>query len=380
LREEDKLQYSIENLVKVAKRENNLLRPYLYVNPLQGKHIPTNPKDVMDMCRTLAKMVNAAYPDDKLYVIGFAETATGIAAAVSHYLSKIVYYQNTTREYREDEEYLFFTESHSHATEQMLRVAGVRECIRRVNRVIFIDDEVTTGSTICKLINVIKEKYDVPNLRCSIVSILNSMPKERINLFKKRGIDFLYLMELPFEYKKDSIMDVEYDENKDTVIESGRVDEVDEIEFLSDTNARNILDFKKYDEENKQFADFVKNALRSKHYRDVLILGTEEFMYPAFCLGDFLLKGNRVEEVRVHATTRSPIIASGQVNYPLFSRYCIKSLYDDSRVTYVYNLREYEKVVIVTDALNRNSGVSDLLHALKSVGNRDIILTRWHYK
>ena len=137
---------------------------------------------------------------------------------------------------------------------------------------------------------------------------------------------------------------------------------------------------KKYDEENKQFADFVKNALRSKHYRDVLILGTEEFMYPAFCLGDFLLKGNRVEEVRVHATTRSPIIASGQVNYPLFSRYCIKSLYDDSRVTYVYNLREYEKVVIVTDALNRNSGVSDLLHALKSVGNRDIILTRWHYK
>ena len=74
------MQYSVDNLVRLAKRANNTIRPYLYVNPLQGKHIPTRPDDVMSMCRELAQTVNTAYPDERLYVIGFAETATGIAA------------------------------------------------------------------------------------------------------------------------------------------------------------------------------------------------------------------------------------------------------------------------------------------------------------
>ena len=371
------MQYSIEDLVRLAKRDNNTIRPYLYVNPLQGKHIPTKPEDAMGMCHALAEIVNAAYPDEKLYVIGFAETATGIASAVSHYLRKAEYYQNTTREYREDEEYLFFTESHSHATDQTLRAAGVEECIRKVDRIVFIDDEVTTGSTICKLINVLKNKYGIPDLKCSIVSILNSVPKDRMEVLRKSGIDFLYLSELPFEYKKDSIMDVEYDKNRDIAIDSDSIEAVSEIEFFSDINARNVIRFKIYDDENKRFAEFVENALSINKYRDVLILGTEEFMYPAFCLGQLLVKNGRAGEVRIHATTRSPIIASGKKNYPLFSRYCMKSLYDDSRATYVYNLRKYEKVIIVTDALSRKSGVSDLIYALKSVGNKDIMLSRW---
>lgn len=371
------MQYSIEDLVRLAKRDNNTIRPYLYVNPLQGKHIPTKPEDAMGMCHALAEIVNAAYPDEKLYVIGFAETATGIASAVSHYLRKAEFYQNTTREYREDEEYLFFTESHSHATDQTLRAAGVEECIRKVDRIVFIDDEVTTGSTICKLINVLKNKYGIPDLKCSIVSILNSVPKERMEVLRKSGIDFLYLSELPFEYKKDSIMDVEYDKNRDIAIDSDSIEAVSEIEFFSDINARNVIRFKIYDDENKRFAEFVGNALSTNKYRDVLILGTEEFMYPAFCLGQLLVKNGRAGEVRIHATTRSPIIASGKKNYPLFSRYCMKSLYDDSRATYVYNLRKYEKVIIVTDALSRKDGVSDLIYALKSVGNKDIMLSRW---
>lgn len=371
------MQYSIEDLVRLAKRDNNTIRPYLYVNPLQGKHIPTKPEDAMGMCHALAEIVNAAYPDEKLYVIGFAETATGIASAVSHYLRKAEYYQNTTREYREDEEYLFFTESHSHATDQTLRAAGVEECIRKVDRIVFIDDEVTTGSTICKLINVLKNKYGIPDLKCSIVSILNSVPTERMEVLRKSGIDFLYLSELPFEYKKDSIMDVEYDKNRDIAIDSDSIEAVNEIEFFSDINARNVIRFKIYDDENKRFAEFVEKALSTNKYRDVLILGTEEFMYPAFCLGQLLVKNGRAGEVRIHATTRSPIIASGKKDYPLFSRYCMKSLYDDSRATYVYNLRKYEKVIIATDALSRKGGVSDLIYALKSVGNKDIILSRW---
>lgn len=187
------MHYSVDSLVRLAKRDNNTIRPYLYVNPKQGKHIPTDPEDALEMCYELAKLVNNTYPNDRLYVIGFAETATGIAAAISHYLNNVIYYQNTTREYKDGEKYLFFTESHSHATDQMLRASNLRDCLASVDRVLFVDDEVTTGNTICKLINRIRKEFDVPNLKYSIASILNSVPRERLKLMEKDSIDCLFL-------------------------------------------------------------------------------------------------------------------------------------------------------------------------------------------
>ncbi len=37
--------YKEEDLVRIAKRENNTKRKYLVVNRLQGKHIPVSPKN-----------------------------------------------------------------------------------------------------------------------------------------------------------------------------------------------------------------------------------------------------------------------------------------------------------------------------------------------
>ena len=37
------MNFTIEDLVCIAKRENNSKRPYLYVNPIHGKHVPTDP-------------------------------------------------------------------------------------------------------------------------------------------------------------------------------------------------------------------------------------------------------------------------------------------------------------------------------------------------
>ena len=98
----DKINITIDDLVRLAKRDNNSIRPYLYVNPKQGKHIPSDPRETLRICEALANKVNTAYPNDRLYVIGFAETATGVASAISYYLKNIKYYQNTTREYKEE--------------------------------------------------------------------------------------------------------------------------------------------------------------------------------------------------------------------------------------------------------------------------------------
>lgn len=373
------MQYSIDDLVRLAKRDNNNIRPYLYVNPIQGKHIPTNPEDTMMMCRTLANMVNAAYPSDRLYVIGFAETATGIAAGVCHYLDNVVYYQNTTREVTDNEEYIYFTESHSHATDQMLRTNGIDHCFENVDRIIFIDDEVTTGNTICKLADILQEKYGFSKIKYSIVSILNSMTNLRVNQLEDKGIECLFISDLPFEYKKDSIMDISYEEDRDLLCKTDEPGDAACMDFDTKVNARSTVSFIDYEKEIDRFVSEIEELIGYERYGDLLVLGTEECMYPAIRLGEALKKDGASQTVKAHATTRSPIIASSAADYPLSHRYRLRSMYDKERDTYVYNLKKYDKVIVVTDAADISEGVNDLLAALRSVGNQNILVSRWNY-
>ena len=373
------MQYLTDDLVKLAKRDNNNIRPYIYVNPIQGKHIPTNPDDTMNMCRTLANMVNVAYPSDRLFVIGFAETATGIAAGTCRYLKNVSFYQNTTREHLDSEEYLYFTESHSHATDQTLRIAKIEDCLRSVDRILFIDDEVTTGNTICKLAEIIREKYGVRELKYSIVSILNSMTNLRVNQLEDDGIECLFISDLPFEYKKDSIDCIAYEKDRDVLIENDEELPINCLEFETKVNVRNTVPFDDYEKETDRFISVIENKINYERYETLLVLGTEEFMYPAIRLGEALKRDGAAKTVKVHATTRSPIIASGTEGYPLNYRYQIRSVYDKTRNTYIYNLEQYDKVIIVTDTPDIAEGISDLVSALKRVGNTDILISRWLY-
>ena len=372
------MHYSIHDLVRLAKRENNSKRTYLYVNPLQGKHIPTAPEDTLEMCHELAEIVNNTYPTDSLFVIGFAETATGIAAAISSYLNNIDCYQNTTREIKEGEKYLYFTESHSHATDQMLLSEGLKEYLEKIDRVLFIDDEVTTGSTICKLIKTIKENYHVPDIEFSIVSILNSMTQSRKDTLKHEGIDCLYLLEMPFEYRKDSIMAIPYEDYRHTISFTCNEVNCKKLCFFSTINIRTVHQFEEYEKENEKFADLIQQELKNSHYHEILILGTEEFMYPALYVGSLLKKKGFADDVKMHATTRSPILAFGG-DYPLFHRYQVRSMYDINRTTYIYNLKKYDKVIIITDAQSFSDENKDLISALIDLGNEDITLAQWKY-
>lgn len=373
------MQYSIDDLVRLAKRDNNNIRPYLYVNPIQGKHIPTDPEDTMMMCRTLANMVKAAYPSDRLFVIGFAETATGIAAGVCHYLDNVVYYQNTTREQADNEEYLYFTESHSHATDQMLRTNSIDHCFENVDRIIFIDDEVTTGNTICKLVDRLEDKCGISKIKYSIASILNSMTNFRVNQLEDKGIECLFISDLPFEYKKNSIMDISYEKDRDTLCKADEMENVDCVEFDTKANVRSTISFYEYESEINRFVSKIEKIIGYEHYGRLLVLGTEECMYPAIRLGEILKKDGVAEAVKVHATTRSPIIASCEDGYPLNHRYQIRSVYDKERDTYVYNLKKYDKVIVVTDTGIVAEGMNDLLVALRSVENKNILVSRWIY-
>lgn len=57
--------YTENDLVRIAKRENNRKRNYLVVNPLQGKHIPVSPGKALQVFSELAEALEI-YRNERL--------------------------------------------------------------------------------------------------------------------------------------------------------------------------------------------------------------------------------------------------------------------------------------------------------------------------
>ena len=90
----------------------------------------------------------------------------------------------------------------------------------------------------------------------------------------------------------------------------------------------------------------VKDCLKG----DVLVLGTEEYMYPALRLSRAIEQTGLAASVMVHATTRSPIAVCLDSGYPITKAYELSSFYEKGRNTYLYNMRDYDTVIVLSDA------------------------------
>ena len=89
--------YTKETTLRVAKRYRNAKRAYLMVNPLQAKHMHVSPTEALTMMRTLGEGLQQEFPGARL-VLGFAETATALGAAVASRLGPDCAFLTTTRE------------------------------------------------------------------------------------------------------------------------------------------------------------------------------------------------------------------------------------------------------------------------------------------
>ncbi len=468
--------YQEQDLVTVAKRENNTKRNYLIVNRRQGKHIPVCPKEALEMFSALADIVRQAYRNERLLIIGFAETATAIGAAVAVELGQ--YYIQTTRENVEGvDDYVYFTEAHSHATEQKVvradvesvvcgrkntyggqtdgTVVTMEEPLKPIDRIVFIEDEVTTGNTILSAIEKIEEletikaieKVNGKKLCFSVASILNGMDSAAEALFQKRQIPLHYLVkidhakypQLAENYRGDgNYMNCSNDESESRVkLEDSEINQFGEINGINKINqinknnfganklnnvyylknntnsicfnsacsdinyinnkcyyidgfdnrcfikeftvegcrnARRIQDAKVYQNACEQLCQ--KICAQIEPPDQILVLGTEEFMYPALLLAAKLEEQGKF--VRFHATTRSPIAVSTESEYPLHTRYELASIYDNQRKTFVYDLAAYNAVIIISDApITSAEGKNSIYKALAHSGNQNITLVQW---
>lgn len=367
--------YSEKELVAVAKRENNNKRKYLVVNRKQGKHIPVSPGETFAMFHSLADVLIKEYQNQTLLLIGFAETATAIGACAAVDLHS--YYMQTTREAIPGVEYLYFSESHSHATEQKLVKDDIDNLIDRVDRIIFIEDEVTTGNTILSVITIMEQVYQ-RKINFSVASLLNGMDDEAEQKYRARGIKLHYLVktdhasytEKAEQYAGNGV----YEPPIGTKVQEESVRELIPSHYI---NARRLHKADDYREACKHMSDEVLSRLAFDDRKRYLVLGTEEFMFPGLFLAEKLERKGSL--VRFHATTRSPIAVSGEPEYPLHTRYELVSMYEEERRTFLYDLAEYDEVIIVCDSDTiPEKGRNTLINALLKCGNKKITIVRWH--
>lgn len=368
-----KTSYTESRLAAVAKRENNNKRKYLVVNRLQGKHIPVSPGETLEMFAELAELIEKAYPHEKLLIVGFAETATAVGAAVAVRLD--AYYIQTTRENVPGAEYLYFTESHSHAVEQRLVRDELDSVIDKVDRIVFVDDEITTGNTILKIADIITGLYG-ERVAFSAASLLNGMDTLSSAEYSRRGIATHYLVKT--DHSKYTEVAESYAEDGEYIaknIEKPSVS-VNKIVFYGRLDARRLVTGGDYRTACESLWTQLESRPELFPGTSVLVLGTEEFMLPA------IYAARRIElcgyRVMTHSVTRSPIAVSKAADYPLHRRFELVSLYDDSRTTYIYDIGKYDSVLIVTDSQSvRDKGINSLVNAVHACGNKHICIISW---
>lgn len=369
-------KYNEEQILKIAKRYRNSKRKYLLVNPLQAKHIPVNPKTALELMDTLGKAVREKYPEAFL-VIGFAETATAISSVIAENLKDCVYVQTTREDIENDGEFLEFEELHSHAVEQRLCSKNISGSILDSPQIIFADDEISTGNTMINIANCIRRKFpDASGKKFVIASVIDRVSDENRKKLTENNIECISLCKIReqnYEYMIDNI-DAEAPDPRyfdtDTHFCHTKIETVGK---LSDPRAG--LKMSDYQKSLDVFCSEAITHINAAENEKLLVLGTEECMYPALLLGKSLEEKYNAE-VYCHSSTRSPIGVSEQNNYPINNGYKINSFYDSSRITYIYNVKKYDRVFIVTDSKKDTNAMNSLCAVLRKHGCGEIILIR----
>ena len=344
------MEYTPQNTFVLAKRFNNTKRSYLLVNPLQAKHIPVSPTVSLEMMTALGKKLAEKYPETRL-IIGFAETATAIGAAVSEQFPHCTYMHTTREEIPSSKNWVYFSEEHSHATEQKLCADNLARLIKNTPSIILIDDELSTGKTLINIVNILQKTFpDTADKQIIAASIINRISPENHRRLADFGIKTEYLVKLPDEDLSAAVEKFDISEAEKAPEAPADFEKI--ITSRKLINTRLGTDITEYSENCKRVSEEILDILEISPNSSVLVLGTEECMYPALVFGRELEQRNPGVTVKCHATTRSPIGIGTDPDYPIRSGNKLSSFYDSSRKTYIYNLEKYDYAVIITDSPN----------------------------
>ncbi|RCX17597.1 orotate phosphoribosyltransferase [Anaerobacterium chartisolvens] len=377
----NKTNYSFDELIGIARRDNNPKRTYLFVNYIQAKHIPVCPGKALDLFSRLGRELADSYGNERTTIIGFAETATAVGAAVALCFKGDTPYLHTSREGIDVRKNIVsFEEEHSHATEQKLFCSYPEEFIIKADRIIFIEDEITTGKTILNFVRVLKEKGFINDTtKVTAASIVNGMNEAHAAEFKKAGVNFHYLVKIKYDQSIDPFCNLSYSQMEEMPDNEASIAK-SVFSVNGRTDPRTGVVVREYERSCQRLAEETAEILKERVRSDssVLVLGTEEFMYPAIFAAKKISEALNISCIKVHSTTRSPIVPDGAKGYPIKSRFGLTSFYSGDRQTFLYNLGRYDTAVVLTDS-ERPFGkeFESLSGRLGDLGCKEIIGIRW---
>ncbi len=335
----------LKKLVDFGSRINKK-RGFLFVSKILGKHLPTKPSLMQQTYKDLASLLPK---DDKpTLFIGFAETATALGQGVFEEAGfKNSFYIHSTRFQTSQKILLSFFEEHCHAPSHIFyepKDKKILDMLQKIERVILVDDEVSTGNTANNLVKELKKVIPTAT-EYNLVTILNWATKEYENF------NYLSLYKGSFSFTQKEL------NFKTTIVsEPQEVENLDKIipyNFARYGVKKLLLDFSTY-------LDYKKLVGKK-----VLVLGTAEFMYPPYLLAKYL-EDNGVESY-FQATTRSPVNIDGAIT----SKIAFKDNYFENIDNFLYNVtdREYDKIFICyeTTSVPKNCDLKEQLGELFDV-------------
>lgn len=331
--------------------------------------------------------------EKKTVIIGFAETATALGHAFFEKFTGKVQYVHTTREHLVDvEPVVTFEEEHSHATSH--RVYADASLFEGAEEVILVDDEMTTGKTNCNIIRQLQQRY--PHIKkFTVVAILDF-----------RSQDAEAMMQTVADELGISIQSVALYKSTFTIQETAPLIEQGDAIANEATAAYEMRSFEKELHASLQMRDsysaetvvqqanyysysgrFYLNTTQQKQLRhDVqrvaetlkqlrtggpcLVLGTGEFMFVPMSIACEM-----GEDVKFHATTRSPIYANEQSL--IYNKFEFQSAEFPGITNFLYNIPKntYHDLFITYERILDERAVAQLVSQLKPYAQNIHIIT-----
>lgn len=292
----------------------NPRRGFLLISKVLGKHWPCRPDAMARLHRRLAeKLVGAGLGNGDVVVIGMAETATGLGQGVFESLldlrgpqSGSVLLQTTRYIPTAGDQWMIeFGEPHSHGPRLVLPLPTTEPMLARcrtADTLVICDDEVSTGTTLANLVAAARMK--LPGIRRVFVATIADLSGKACaeGIASLDGIQHAAVV---------SMAAGQYEFTRNPDFDLGSPPEPSPLESLA-ACSRNSTRIGRSNrlELGESIVDDCLRWIPSGRM-PVLVVGTGEFMYPAFRLACAL--ESRGVECRVQATSRSPLLVAGDI-------------------------------------------------------------------
>jgi hypothetical protein len=322
----------LNKLVSFGSRINKK-RGFFFISKVTGKHLPTKPSKIKEINVSISNLIPRS--NEFTLFIGFAEAAVSLGQGVfEEYNCKNSFYIHTTRYKTSKDILLSFQEEHSHAPSHFLYKPiddDLKIMLKKVTRIILIDDEVSTGNTAKNFIIELKKIF---------VNINNFYLYSILDWSKNYAFKHNYYSDAL--YKGTYSFKINNNNNNNNNIKS------------ISTNKNNLdsiipHNFGRYG--TKKLNYLMNNYVNIDKFKDsnVLVLGTSEFMYLPYLLASYL-EENKINTY-LQSTTRSPINIDGEI----ISKLNFIDNYSEEIDNFLYNVidKEYDDVIICYETASK---------------------------